>query len=324
MSAHVLYAFDLAGGGPAQALTGEDIVKGLQDDQLAWVHLHGDHDETKVWLEKEISYLDPYIISALLEEETRPRMTPIGDGALIIFRGVNLNEGAQAEDMVSVRMYLDASRIISIERREVRAIRDLSQSLRDNRGPKNAGDFLTRLIRNLNGRIEHVFAELEDKTDALEENIITSQSPEIRRDIIQIRRKALELRRHLSPQREVLSQIRLADELKWLSESHRRSLQESYNQTVRIIEELDSVRERAQIIKDELANMISDRLNRNTYVLSVIAAIFLPLGFLTGLFGINIGGLPGVENGNAFLIFCIAMTAVVILQIFLFRKFKWF
>ena len=84
------------------------------------------------------------------------------------------------------------------------------------------------------------------------------------------------------------------------------------------------IRERAQVVKDELQNMLADRLNKNMYVLSVIAAIFLPLGFLTGLLGINVGGIPGADNSMSFLIFCGILTAIVVFQIWLFKKMKWF
>ena len=93
---------------------------------------------------------------------------------------------------------------------------------------------------------------------------------------------------------------------------------------MRYVEDLDTIRERAQIVKDELSNMLSDRLNKNLYILSVIAAIFLPLGFLTGLLGINIGGVPGSDNPNAFWIFNAGLLVLISLQIWLFRKLKWF
>ncbi|MBO6550915.1 MAG: hypothetical protein JJ964_15025, partial [Rhizobiales bacterium] len=74
----------------------------------------------------------------------------------------------------------------------------------------------------------------------------------------------------------------------------------------------------------ELAFMISDKLNKNMYLLSIIAAVFLPLGFLTGLLGINVGGIPGAENKDAFLVFCFILCVIVSAQIWFFKKFKWF
>lgn len=91
-----------------------------------------------------------------------------------------------------------------------------------------------------------------------------------------------------------------------------------------MIEDLDAIRERSQIVKDELANILSDKLNHNLYVLSVVAAIFLPLGFLTGLLGINIGGIPGVDDPNAFAIFCGLSAVLVAGQVWLFKKLRWF
>jgi zinc transporter len=59
------------------------------------------------------------------------------------------------------------------------------------------------------------------------------------------------------------------------------------------------------------------------YLLSIISAIFLPLGFFTGLLGVNVGGIPGTENPNAFYIFSGFLVVVVILQFIYFRKKKW-
>jgi zinc transporter len=93
---------------------------------------------------------------------------------------------------------------------------------------------------------------------------------------------------------------------------------------MRYVEDLDAVRERAQIVKDELSNILSDRINKNMYILSVIAAIFLPLGFLTGLLGVNVGGIPASDNPYGFYIVSGFLMLLVIIQIFLFKKLRWF
>ena len=109
----------------------------------------------------------------------------------------------------------------------------------------------------------------------------------------------------------------------WLEQTHKRRLQESLDRLIRYIEDLDTIRERAQVVKDELASALADKMNKNLYMLSIVAAIFLPLGFLTGLLGINVGGIPGAENGDAFLIFVGMLIAVVALQMVIFKKLKW-
>lgn len=323
MTSHIITAQKINADGTGELVGGQALAKELEADNLAWVHLDANHDDTRLWLEKELSYLDPFIVHALLEDETRPRVTQIGDGCLIILRGVNLNEGEDAEDMVSVRLFIDSHRIISLERRPVRAIKTIEKALACGKGPKNAAEFLVQLTYNLGERVQKVLTDLDEATDNIEEAILETADLSLRKDIVNVRKQSIIFRRHLAPQRDAIAQLRIA-ELTWLDERSRRQLQEKHNHTIRYVEELDAIRERAQIVKDEIASLIADKLNKNTYVLSVIAAIFLPLGFLTGLLGINIGGIPGSDNPMAFAAFCAMLSVLVASQIWIFRKLKWF
>jgi zinc transporter len=320
---HILLAYGFDGKGGGYPLLRDAVSKSIKDDKLAWVHLDVNNPDTKKWLKKEVPYLDKYILDALLEDETRPRMQQFEDGALMILRGVNLNENAEPEDMISIRLWIDKHRIISLQRRQLKAVFDIEKKLLDGKGPKDSGDFISFLSADLFKRMEPVLSDLDDETDDSEEQILDNPDIALRKAIIDIRMRAIMLRRYIAPQRDAIAQLKMTD-LKWLDEENKRHLQESYNSLTRYVEDLDAIRERAQIVKDELTNILADKLNKNMYVLSVIAAIFLPLGFLTGLLGINIGGIPGAENPNAFWFFCAGMSVIVTIQIFIFKKLKWF
>jgi hypothetical protein len=92
---------------------------------------------------------------------------------------------------------------------------------------------------------------------------------------------------------------------------------------IRYIEDLDSVRDRAAVTQEELVNRLSEQVNTRMYVLSLVAAVFLPLGFLAGLLGIDVGGIPGAENQSAFLIFILLLILVFILQVVIFKRRSW-
>jgi len=100
-------------------------------------------------------------------------------------------------------------------------------------------------------------------------------------------------------------------------------LRETSDRLMRYVEELDAARERALVIKDDIANQMAEATNKTLYALAVISGIFLPLAFLTGLLGINIGGMPGVEDSRAFWIFCGMIAGLLIAEVFLFRRLKW-
>lgn len=315
------YAFDGKGGG--RPLEGDEVAKTIQSKALAWAHFDATHKGARRWLREEIDYLDPLVVEGLLADETRPRFAQFNDGVLLILRGVNLNENAEAEDMVSIRIWADAQRIISVQRRELRAVQDLRTMLLEGNGPKATGEFICALTARLFDRMGPILTELNEDMDGIEERVMEEAQLSLRSDITDTRRKAIIFRRYMAPQRDAIGQLRMAD-IAWLSEINRRYLQESLNTITRYIEDLEAIRERAQIVKDELATMLADRLNKNLYVLSVIAAVFLPISFLTGLFGINIGGMPGVDSGLAFWVFSAALALVVVLEVVIFKYLKWF
>ena len=101
-------------------------------------------------------------------------------------------------------------------------------------------------------------------------------------------------------------------------------LRETTDHLTRFIEDLDSVKDRAVVCQEEVNNNLTEQMNNRMFVLSIVAAIFLPLGFLTGLLGINVGGIPGADYNNAFVIFILILIVVVVAQVWIFRKKKWF
>ena len=320
---HIIFSYLFDGKGGGTPLKGSAITRKIKSKELAWVHMDAEHIETEKWLHSHLSYLDPFIIDALLANETRPRMTQIGNGAIVILRGVNLNEGQNPEDMISVRMWIDPHRIVTVKRRNIRAILDIESSLKYGTGPKNSGEFLCTLLDCLFKSALPILNMLDDKTDEIEQEILEGKKDNLRDEIVMVRKRSIMFRRYMYPQRDAIGSLKLSN-LKWIDEENKRFLQEAYNQLTIHIEDLDAIRERSQLIKDELVNMMAMQLNKNTYILSVFAAVFLPLSFLTGLLGTNFHSLPGGESSNGFWIFCLLLLIVVVFEILLFKKLKWF
>jgi zinc transporter len=322
-NSHILYACKLNGDGSSTLLEESQIQQTISSESKVWIHLEAEHPESRRLLEKEFPHLDHLVVDALCADETRPRILEFDYGALLILRGVNLNPGAEPNDMVSIRLWVDKDNIISLRRRKLRAAIDIQGKLKAGKGPKNSGDFVTMLIAGLFERMEPIFSEIDEKLDEVEESVMENPDTNERQEITSIRKDAIMFKRYIAPQRDVISSLRVSDQ-SWLDQMHKRRLQESLDRVIRYVEDLDTIRERAQIVKDELVTGLSDRLNKNMYMLSVVAAIFLPLGFLTGLLGINVGGIPGADNEAAFWIFMGILALIILAQVWLFKKLKWF
>jgi zinc transporter len=317
------YGHVLNGPGAGAALSVAEAPAVLQSDTLAWVHLHAQHPEAAAWILRSLSYLDPNAVEALLAEETRPRATRFGEGLVLILRGINTIAGEDPEDMVSVRLWIDPRRIVSLSMRQVRAVEDISEELVQGRGPREPAQFLVRLAERLNLRIEDFWTELEEEADRIEEEILLEDLPEdLRARLVALRRRSVILRRHLAPQRDALRALQAAPP-PWLEQDDLRELTEEQDALERVVEDADAMRDRMALVRDELQGKQDERLNRNLYLLSILSAVFLPLGFLTGLFGINTGGLPGASSPWAFWVFCAAMVVIGAGQLWVLRRLRW-
>lgn len=264
-----------------------------------WIGLNRHQEEAREWLRRE-SGLPALAVQALLAEETRPRTLRIGAGAVTILRGVNLNPGEAPEDMVSVRLWIDDRKVISVQLRRLKAVTDLRRQFeRNETPPETPGAFLSTLAYRLVDRMEPVINEYRDKIDALEEESIDSTGRDMRGRLGALRREAIILRRYIAPQRDLLNALS-ADQSAGLDEKTRLEMRETSDRITRLVEDLDAVRDRASVVSDQLVDQRAEEMNRNMLILSVVAAIFLPLGFLTGLLGINVGGMPGEDDPAAF------------------------
>lgn len=322
MSESILFSYEIKKDGHGVRIDGDTITKTIKSKKLGWVHLNAKHPDARNWLHDNVSYLDEGILDALLADETRPRVSEIDDGLLVILRGVNLNKDAKPEDMISIRMWIDSERIITTQRRELKAVQDIRDALEKGNGPRDAADFLCDLSSHLFIRMEPTILGLDERTDTIEEAILDHPDVSERQEVIDIRKKVIVLRRYIAPQKDAMAYLRMVD-LKWIKDTHKRKLHENLDRVTRYVEDLDAIRERAQIVKDELANALADKMNRNMYVLSIIAGIFLPLGFLTGLMGINVGGMPMVDDAYGFWIITSICVAFMIVTSLIFKFLKW-
>ncbi len=316
------HALLLDGNGNAKELTYNDInVDKLPFDGILWVHFDYSSQMAKDWIRNK-SGIDSVAMDALLTEETRPRTTILNDSFLIALRGVNLNPNSKPEDMVSIRLFISDKLIITTKRRNLLSVDEIIDCLKRGVGPKSSSEFLNELTYRVTSRMENVIGELEDRTDFLEESLIDLGNTKFRSELLAIRRETIILRRYLFPQKEAISKL-YHDKVTWLNEYEKIELRETNDQVIRYIEELDTIKDKVALIQEDLANKLSEQMNKKMYVLSIISVIFLPLSFLTGLLGINVGGIPGAENNNAFYIFVGILALIVTTQLIIFRKNRW-
>lgn len=309
------FAHRVIGTRPSPPMSDEsEIAAALEAPEPAWIHMRADDPRSDEWIDRHLAYLAEPVQDALTAKETRPRLAVHGDGVLLILRGVNLNPGADPEDMVALRLWADPSRIVSLSRRRLMSLEDLASEIREGHGPDDTGALISSLIDRLSARIAKVVQDMDLQGDEMEEQALRGEGEALRGDVADLRAAAVDFRRFLIPQRDAVAALAETDLPMFEDHDHLR-FAEAEDTLRRLVEEIESLRERLVVVKDELASQHSDRLNRNLYILSIVSAVFLPLGFLTGLMGINLAGMPGAAWPPAFWVFTAGLGVILVLQV---------
>jgi zinc transporter len=268
-----------------------------------WLHFNRLSEETREWLEHS-SGLEENAITSLLQSETRPRCAACEDGLLLNLRGINHNPGAEPEDMISVRVWATNSVVISMRSYPVKAIHDLREEMgRD--VPPSPGQLLARIADKLVDYIDPVVEQLKEEADEFEEIMLGGKGRVSPRDLAEFRLTVLILRRYVQPQAEAMAQLQREARMHRpgapaFEDDDQVMLRDTSDHIVRISEELDSIRDRAAVLQDQVVGQRQEQLNQRLLALSIVSAIFLPLSYVTGLLGMNLAGIPWASEPWSF------------------------
>ncbi|MGO2503971.1 MAG: zinc transporter ZntB [Cobetia marina] len=319
-STALVSAYRLDGKGSATLLSDDELRQAWQEPEaLIWMHLDYTRGDVNDYL-AGIAQLDDPSIEALTELDTRPRVARFGGGIVTTLRGINLNPGAAPEDLLSLRLWMSPTRLITLRRRPFQSITQVREQLEAGQGAENISWLLAMISDALVDRVAELSHRLDDQLAILEEDQLNDVEidPD---DITRLRRPLITLRRFMGPQRDCLAQ--LAQGPLWIDEQARLDLREIANQLSRYVEDFQAMQERALILHEQRMSEHNEQLNQRMYLLSVITAVFLPLGFLTGLLGVNVGGIPGSESPWGFTLFVGMTLGVVAMQMWLLKRKKW-
>lgn len=288
------FAFRVTGAEVARLNPRDALGDGAE---LAWVHLTTNDDEAKAWLAGEAKLPD-FIVDALTATETRPRCDQIGDGAYLNLRGRSSDEMSMSDPLASVRIWAVAGRVYSVTRHPLTAM-DLVIEAVAGGTIRDPGDLIAEFAAAITTELDPEVADLGDLLDDCEADLDADRVFELRRQVTKVRVQSIGYRRFLAPQRAAIEKL-AALPVAWLQDEDRMHLSAAADRAARMAEELDSIRERSALMHEALTDLRAEQIDQRALIISVVAMIFLPLTFLTGLLGMNVEGIPYAKEPWAF------------------------
>lgn len=275
-----------------------DIAEALNPAaELVWVHLFSIDEDARGWLGEEAK-LSGQVVDALTAPETRPRCDQWEGGALVNLRGRTAEPAPGADLLASLRIWATRGRVFSLTRAPLCALAAVEGCVAAD-AIHDPGDLIAEFAAAITADLDPHVADLGDQLDDCEEGLEGTKVVELRRQVNRVRRTAIGYRRFMEPQRGALEKLASLPG-DWLADEDRVHLSAAADRAARMAEELESIRERAALVGDELSELRAEQLDQRGLVLSIAAMIFLPLTFITGLYGMNVEGLPYATKPWAF------------------------
>ncbi|MGK6354310.1 CorA family divalent cation transporter [Sphingomonas sp. DT-207] len=281
-----------------------------QHADLAWTHLTTNDDRATAWL-SGAAQLSPYVVEALTAAETRPRCDAVGEGAVINLRGLSSEQLATSDLLASIRVYAHGGCVFSVTRKPLSALDAVRAAVEAGR-ILDPGDLIAAIAQQITEELDPMVADLGDSLDDCEEQITTGHAFELRHRVNRARSQAIGYRRFMVPQRIALEKLATLPG-DWLRDDDRLHLSAAADRAARMAEELESIRERAALVHETLTDLRAEQIDQRSLIIAVAALVFLPLTFITGLFGMNVP-LPVPEVPATFwwvTATCLAVSAAI-------------
>ena len=314
--------FVLDGKGSAKIV---DINR-LTDRRMAkptWIHLNLSRPEAIAWLDTHLSLHD-WVKESLTDTEiSEPHIRLRQNNVLLVIRSVNIMPDAEPDDLVFLRLFATKKLLVTTRLDPALDFAEMTELFSDKDGPKNIDELILAILENTLDSVSEAVAGIENQVDDLEEAVITGHAiPQTYPQLSEFLRQVIVIRRFMMPEREAVGNL-IRRGVSWFQTETDRGMRDCFDWIQRIIEDIDLLEKRIRVNQDAIKNQEDTKTQRNMYMLTVIAGIFLPLSFLTGLFGMNLRGIPFETHPYGFITVCLLTGLIGLIVLFIFKKLKW-
>lgn len=291
---------------------------------IQWLNVHGLHEpEIMAELGRRFN-LHPLVLEDILNTDQRPKLDEYGDYLFMVARFFEYDEQSMSVTSEQVSLVIGRQFVLSFQERPTGSFNPIRDRLRQDRGPirRSGADYLAYAL--LDSIVDRYFAVLEglgERVEELEEELMKKPSSRVLGTLHHLRREATKLRRAVWPLREVINGLTRSNQ--FFSAEVQPYLRDIYDHTVHVIESLETIRDLIAGLLEIYLSTVSNRVNREVRVLTVIALIFLPSSLLAGIFGMNFRRMPLLDNPDGFYLVIGLMLGVAATLALVFWRRKW-
>lgn len=265
---------------------------------FTWLHVKTADVKIQQWLAHH-SDIPEYITEFLLSSDTHPGLHATPEGVYGTLTDMKMEIGDTGTEKGALHFYLDRTRLLTLRTQPLISTNMLRQKVLDGGDFDNPMDLFAELLRCLADGFNARLDKLNDKVDDIEFSVLSDRRAEDRAELSGIRRQLAELRRFIAPERRILAQFQRLRPA-WVPREALEDLTHALDELNELHSTVEAVYERAKLLQEEIASQMSEQMNRNLMALSILTALLMPATLVSGIFGMNVAGLPGLHDEASF------------------------
>ncbi len=303
----------------------EQVKKFMDSDMIKWIQVSGIQDVDKITRFGELFHINQLELEDICNTTQRPRMEERDDYIFLIFKALLLDTETNEVNIEQVSLIMGDKFVLSFHETESKLFDSLQKRILTSNGRirKMKSDYLAFTIADI--LIDQYFVIIEnigDSIESIESDIILNPGNANQDVIYRMKRRLVYVNRSIWPVRELISKMERSDHI-FVHDETRIYFRNIYDHTVQIIETLDSLRDLTSSLMDLYLSSVSLKLNEIMKVLTIFSALFIPLTFFAGVYGMNFKFLPELDWHWGYAMFWFVCIAATIFMLMYFRRKRW-
>ncbi|WP_373538798.1 CorA family divalent cation transporter [Chamaesiphon sp.] len=316
----LICGFGLRSQLPPQQLEWRTLTAALTEPyETVWLHFNLADVRARNWI-ATCDRIPQVARELLLTAEPHIQLEVLAEGFVSVLGDLHYDFDADPDNLGLLRMYVAPGWVISVRGRPLKAIDRLRVSLLHGAQIETSLDLMVHFLQHVTEIFGNVIVNLRAVVDEIEDRVLNGDFQEQRSEIGILRRRLARLRRHLNGNRQALTQYLLPRLPIWCRDTDVVELRRDLERLDAVMQDLELVQERARLLQEEMAGRLQETLNRNLYVLSIVTTIFLPVTLVTGIFGMNVGGVPWTQEPIGFWWTILTMVATLATTLMVLRR----
>jgi zinc transporter len=265
---------------------------------LTWLHFNLTNARARQAIAR-LAFIPNEIQEVFIEQDARRRVEALDEGLLVILSDLTFEPDSDPAEVSPLWWFITGRLLITGRIHPLKTIDELRSTVRAGLRANTAIELLNWFLARRTTTLRDLTADMAEQVSEIEDEILGGAIREQREQLGRIRRFCAQLRRHFGPDRIAFRRLLQLRPL-LLGEEHAETMRSEIEELSFLIDEVNELYERAKLLQEELASRVAENTGRSLYVLAILSAVFLPMTLITGIFGMNVAGLPGLHAAGAF------------------------